>query len=141
MDLDITLIIQAVIVLVVLATIGPVLLNPMLAVLDLREKSIAGARHEGAQLLADTAAKEKQLEEKLEAARRQALAERQKLIGEAKDAERQLLDRARAEAQTSLESARGKLRQSQQTAKTSLEGNAKGLAQQIASKILSREIA
>jgi F-type H+-transporting ATPase subunit b len=141
MDLDVTLIVQAVILLLVLATLGPILLNPILEVLELREKSIEGAKHDSKKLLEDTLHKERDLEAKLEGARRQALQERAKLINEAKDQERQLLDKAKASAQTQLESARTTLKESEKKARAALDQNGRELAKSIAGKILSRDVA
>ena len=76
MDLDVTLIAQFAIIITAMLVLGPLLFNPMLQVLELREKSITGARQDSQKLLADTSAKEQALREKLETARRGALAER-----------------------------------------------------------------
>src|SRR5687767_11731347 len=112
MDLDVTFFIQAFLVLTTLVLVGPVLFNPMLELVELREKSIAGAKLESQRLIAETEEKEHALQTQLENARRTALAERQKLVNEAREAERQLLDRARAEAQKKIEAARVSLQTS-----------------------------
>jgi F0F1-type ATP synthase membrane subunit b/b' len=141
MDLDVTLVLQAFIVAFVLVTLGPLLFNPMLQLLDLREKSIAGAKADSVKLVADTRAKEQELQNQLESARRAALAERQKMINEAKDAERQLLDKARAEALAKVEGARSALQANEANVRNQLQASGKELAKAIASKILSRDVA
>mgnify|MGYP000982543944 CR=1 FL=1 len=86
MDLDPTFFVQAFLVLTSLALLGPILFNPMLELIELREKSIAGAKIESVRLLEQTQEKERALEAQLEDARRGALAERQKLINDARRA-------------------------------------------------------
>lgn len=141
MDLDLTLAFQALIVLTVLVTLGPMLFNPMLELLELREKNIAGAKQESLQLVAETKAKETELQNQLEAARRQALGERQRMLNETKDAERQLLDKARAEAMAKIESARQSLAANEKSVREKLQQSGKDLGKSIATKILSRDVA
>ena len=140
MDLDVTLALQALIVIIVLMTLGPALFNPMLELLELREKNIAGAKAEGAQLRITTKAKEQELNNQLETARRQAMAERQRMVNDARDAERQLLDKARAEALKKIDDARATLHASEVAVRKDLQASGKDLARTIASKILTRDI-
>ena len=74
-------------------------------------------------------------------ARRAALAERQRMIGDAKDVERQLLDKARADALKKVEAARAELAANEASVRGQLQASGKELARTIASKILSREVA
>jgi F-type H+-transporting ATPase subunit b len=141
MDLDVTFLVQAGIVLTVLASLGQILFRPMLDLMELRETSIAGAKKESQKLLLDTEAKEAGLHAQLENARRSALASRQKLIDEARSTERKLVDAARADAQKKIEGARSSLQASKKQAHEKLEGAGKDLARQIANKLLSREVA
>jgi F0F1-type ATP synthase membrane subunit b/b' len=141
MDLDVTLALQAFIVLTVLVTLGPLLFNPMLELLELREKNIAGAKQESIQLVAETKAKETELQNQLEGARRSALGERQRMLNEAKEAERGLLDKARTEAMAKIETARAALKTSEANVRGQLQASGKDLAKQIATKILSRDVA
>lgn len=141
MDLDFTLVIQAVIVLTVLLTVGPLLFAPIMDVIELREKSITGARAEGARLLAETKAREHELETQLEDARRQALAVRAKMLADAKAQERQLLETAQQDAAKKLDAARKTLKDSESSVRKQLEASGKELARSVASKLLSREVA
>jgi F0F1-type ATP synthase membrane subunit b/b' len=141
MDLDVTLALQAFIVLLVLVTLGPMLFRPMLELLELREKNIAGAKAESVKLVADTRAKEQELQNQLEGARRQALAERQRMLGEAKEAERALLEKARSEAMKKVDGARSALAANEANVRAQLQQSGKDLARTIASKILSRDVA
>ena len=141
MDLDVTFFLQAFIVAVVLLTLGPTLFSPILDVLDLRERNIAGAKADSARLLGETKQKEHELQSQLEGARRQALGERQKMIDEARESERQLLDKARQEAMKKIEGARAALQASEKNARVQLQQNGKDLAKTIATKILARDVA
>ncbi len=141
MDLDFTLILQISIVALVLVTFERVLFNPILDLLVLRENNIAGAKAESVKLLGETKAKEQELQNQLDSARRGALAERQRMLTEAREMERTLLDKARADALKKVEHARSALQASETQVRAQLQQSGKEIARVIASKVLSREVA
>jgi F-type H+-transporting ATPase subunit b len=140
MDLDLTLLVQLIILLTVLVGVGNLLFKPVLQVIDLREQSIAGARKDGARLVAEAEAKDAELHRALDDTRRKALAERTRLIADAQKAERQILDEARGAAQKRIDAARAELAAERAQTSTKLQAATKDLARSIASKVLLREV-
>ena len=140
MDLDLTFVVQLGLVLTTLLIVGNVLLKPMLAVIDLREKSIGGAKHDSDALIKTAESKEIELREALDGTRRAAMDERAKLIGVARQAERQLLDQARASAQGKIDQARAKLTNQRGEVETKLRSMSQDLAKVVASKMLARDL-
>ncbi len=140
MDLDRTILIQLGLLLFVLVTVGNLLFKPFLRIIELREKSITGAKAEGAALIAQAAEKDAELHRALDDTRRKAMAERNRLIADAQKAERQILDGAQADAQRKLESARTVLAASQQDISAKLKSSTQELARGIAGKVLQRDV-
>ena len=140
MDLDLTLVVQLIILLTVLVSVGNLLFKPFLQVIDLREHSIAGARKDGARLVAEAEAKDKELHKALDDTRRKAMSERAGLIAEAQKTERKILDDARASAQKRIDAARTELTAERAKTSAQLQATSKDLARSIASKVLLREV-
>jgi len=140
MDLDLTIVVQLAILLIALVAVGNLLFKPVLAVIDLREHSIAGARKEGVRLVAEAEAKDAELHKALDDTRRKALSERAAMIAEAQKAERQILDEARRSAQKRIDGARAQLNADREQTSTKLQAATKDLAQSIASKVLLRDV-
>lgn len=140
MDLDLTFVVQLGLLLTTLLFVGNVLFKPMLNVIELREKSIVGAKAESLSLLQQADSKEHELRAALEATRRQAMDERAKIIGAARQAERQLVDSAKQSAQAKLDQARTSLATSQKDVESKLKTMSQDLANVVASKLLSRPL-
>lgn len=140
MDLDLTIVVQLLILLIALVSVGNLLFKPVLAVIDLREHSIAGARKDGARLVAEAEAKDAELHKALDDTRRKALSERAAMLVDAQKAERKILDDARASAQTRIDAARTQLTSEREQTSTKLQAATKDLARSIASKVLLREV-
>lgn len=140
MDLDLTFVVQLGLVLTTLLFVGNVLLKPMLQVIELREKSIGGAKHESEALIKTAESKEIELREAMDGTRRAAMDERARLIAAARTAERQLLDSARANAQAKVDQARGKLQSQRAEVEVKLKAMSQDLAKVVASKMLAREV-
>ena len=139
MDLDVTFLIQSFVVLTIVVGVGNTISRPtsMLSPAA-REKSIDGARLEGQKLLADTHAKESELQMQPENARlRRWRFYRQKLIDEIRNAERQLVDEARADAQKEDQLA---LKPAARPRRKKAHTSGKDLARQIALKLLTRDV-
>lgn len=141
MNLDASFVVQLGIVLTLLLVVGNALFKPLLGVLELRERSIEGARHQSAALALEATKKEAELKSAIENARRQALLERQRLLSEGRDAERQVLDQARSAALKKIDAARLELAKTQELVSEKMKAQTSELAKAVASKVLAREVA
>ena len=138
MELNATILIQAAIVLALMAFLSPVLFGPALKVFDEREKRIHGAADEAKRQLGTAGEKAALVEQKLQAAQvdaRQVLAAlREKALA----GERELLDKARNDANVRIEKARGELNSATDSARSSLTTDANAIADDIVKKVLGR---
>ena len=138
MELNATILIQAAIVLALMAFLSPVLFGPALKVFDEREKRIHGAADEAKLQLGTAGEKAALVEQKLQAAQvdaRQVLAAlREKALA----GERELLDKARNDANVRIEKARGELNSATDSARSSLTTDANAIADDIVKKVLGR---
>ena len=138
MELNATLLVQAVIVLVLMAWLTPVLFGPILKVFDEREKRIHGAAEQARLQLGSASEKSALVEQKTKEAQADA---RLILIGlrdKAKAREQQITDAAREAAASRLEDARAELFDAAETARTKLKDDAKSIADDIVKKVLGR---
>jgi len=117
-----------------------IIFKPMLAHLAERERHIDGFKGEANNLQDDVAAKVAELEAKLTEARRESLAERNKLRLESKVAEAEMLASARARAEVIIGDAREALAGDRDAASKQLQATARGLSSSIASTILGRTV-
>lgn len=140
MDIDLTFAVQFGILLATLLVVGNLLFKPMLNVLELREKSIVGAKADSAALVKQAQDKEEELRLALDNTRRQAMDERASIIAAARAAERQLVESARQSSQQKLDVARQKLQSSQKDIEGKLKTMSQDLGKVVASKILLREV-
>ena len=138
MELNATILIQAAIVLALMAFLSPMLFGPALKVFDEREKRIHGAADEAKRQLGTAGEKSALVEQKLQAAQvdaRQVLAAlREKALA----GERALLDKARNDANVRIEQARGELKSATDSARSSLTTDANVIADDIVKKVLGR---
>ena len=140
MDIDVTILIQAGIVLVLFFTLNGLLFQPILQVFEARHKKLEGARDEIEQL---TLLKKDDLEAyqvRIRKAADAAFAKREELRDEGRSKERELLSQVRAEIADSLNDARGKIEDQEGEARQSLSTQVDALAGEMASKILGREV-
>ena len=138
MELNATILIQAAIVLSLMAFLSPVLFKPVLKVFDERERRIHGAADEAKRFLGSADEKSAVVEQKLQAAQAEARGVLQGLREKALEKERSLLDQARADAQVRIEKARGELRSATDDARAALKGDAGVMADEIVKKVLGR---
>ncbi len=140
MDLDVTILIQAAIVLVLFFTLNGLLFQPILQVFEARHQKLEGARDEIEKL---TALKKDDLEAyqiRMREAADRAFAKREELRDEGRAKERELLSQVRAEIADSLNDARGKIDEQEGQARQSLSAQVDAIAGEMASKILGREV-
>jgi F-type H+-transporting ATPase subunit b len=140
-DVDGTLLIQFALFLIMLLILSRALFRPYLKLRDARHKGIEGARQEAHGMDDRVHGIIADYDAKLSAAKLRGNEERQRLRTEGAAHERQVLGRARDEAQRALEGARGKISSEANAARTKLEAESTSLAGEIVKKILGREVA
>jgi F-type H+-transporting ATPase subunit b len=140
LDFDLTVLGQMVIFAVFVTVLKPVLFDPLLKLFEERER-----RTEGAKLLArrmDERAGEllKRYETELEAVRRLATEEREKLRAEGAQLEAKILAEARAETAKIIEDGKAKIAREATVIRKELLIKSSELAREIAGRVLGREI-
>ena len=141
LDFDMTFVAQMVIFAIFIIIVKPLLFDPLMKLFEERER-----RTEGAKVLArrmDERAGEllRRYESELDAVRRVAGEERDKLRAEAQRLEAQILADARAEAAKLVEEGKKKLDVERKTIRAELSARAPQIAKDIASRVLGRELA
>jgi F-type H+-transporting ATPase subunit b len=116
------------------------LLQPLVRVLEERERRTAGARAEAARGAEQVAALQQDLEARLRAARERAQARHAEITSAAQEETRRVLARAREEAAAEIESVRGAIAAEAEAARSALRADATALAREIAAKLLGREL-
>jgi F-type H+-transporting ATPase subunit b len=140
-DIDLTVFVQFGLFLLLLIISNKLLFQPYLKLRERRKAGIDGARAEGERMTAQADAKLADYEKQLAAARNRAGEEGRKVRAEAAAHEKEVTDKARTEAQKSIDEATAKMRQETEAARLQLLPQANQLAKQIASKMLGREVA
>jgi len=141
LDFDLTFLAHLVAFAVLVMILKPLLFDPLMKVFEERER-----RTEGAKLLArrmDERAGEllQRYEAELEAVRRAAGEERERLRAEGAKLEAQILAEARAEVAKLVEQGRAKLETDRKLLRAELSTRAADIARDIASRVLGREVA
>jgi F-type H+-transporting ATPase subunit b len=140
-DIDFTVVIQLGLFLILFAVANKLLFQPYLALRQRRKDGIEGARAEAERMTAQADAKLADYEKQLAVARSRANDEGRKVRAEAAGHEKEVTDKARAEAQKAIDEATDKMRTETEAARLQLLPQANGIARQIASKLLGREVA
>ncbi|MEL6761817.1 MAG: ATP synthase F0 subunit B [Myxococcota bacterium] len=140
MDIDVTILIQAGIVLFLLLSLNGLLFKPMLEVFDAREAKLQGARDSIESL--NRLAKEdlEAYRTRIREANDRAQDEKEALRDAGRARERELLSEVRAEIADSLNDARSTIEAQEGQARQSLSAQVDTLAGDMASKILGREV-
>ncbi len=135
MELNITLLVQLVIFLFILVWLAFVLLRPMIALLEERERRIDGTRKEIDRLANAGGEKSGIIEIRIEEARAQAQEERQALrdAGQKKHAE--MIEKARKKVQLKLQQATQEIEAAHNQAADKLSAETQTLAQLIVAKV------
>lgn len=140
-DIDGTAFIQFGLFLIMAFLANQWLFKPYLRMREDRHQAIEGAQEKATKLEAEAHAHEAEYQAKLSAARSRAYDEQRKIRGEATAFQREVTEEARDKANTAIEKARGTIRDEAESARNELMPKADALAKQIASKLLSREVA
>lgn len=130
-----------VLVLILSAALNKLLFQPVLAVLDERERRISGASEAQDELLMTVEAKSREQAERLAEARRGAVEAVETARREAEEVRSQQLATARGRADEKVAAAEARLREDVEKAEVELEREAKALSTRIASQVLGREVA
>jgi F-type H+-transporting ATPase subunit b len=115
-------------------------LQPIVRVLEERERRTSGARAAAARDLETGAALQQDLEARLRAAREQAQARYAEVSAGTQGEARRLLGRAREEAHAEVETVRGAIAGELEQARRALRAESNELAREIAAKLLGRPL-
>jgi F-type H+-transporting ATPase subunit b len=140
-DIDYTVFVQFALFLVLFVCANRLLFQPYLQLRERRRAGIEGARAEADRMTAQADAKLADFEKQLVVARDRASEEGRKVRAEAAALEREVTDKARAQAQVALTEAQASMRRQTEAARAQLLPQADALARAITSKLLGREVA
>ena len=140
-DFDFTALIQLAIFAIMGLVSSRLLFRPYLRMREERSAGIEGARAEADRMSAEADARMADYEGKLASARRRADEERRRLRADAATHQREVTDKARAEALETMEKAQGRVREEADAARGELMPRADRLGGEIASRLLGRKVA
>jgi F-type H+-transporting ATPase subunit b len=140
LDVDATLLIYLAVFGILFFALRALIFRPMMALFDEREKATTGAREEARQLERDAEKKMASFEEQLAKVRLEASAERDRLRAEGSRLDRTLGEKVRKETDEMVREAQQRMDEDAAKIRTDIGKAAPGLAQQIATKLLGREV-
>ncbi|MCP4504023.1 MAG: ATP synthase F0 subunit B [Deltaproteobacteria bacterium] len=138
MSVDVTFLALLVFFLLTLAGLSQLLFKPMMKVFDEREKRIGGAAAETASLQDSSSEKVEKANKAMADAQAKAREVLITLREEGAAAQKEIIEKARSEAQAKLEVARKELAKTAADASKSLDDESKKLADDIVQKVLGR---
>ena len=140
-DLDGTIAFQLVTFGLVFGVLYVLVFKPMLALFDAREKAIEGAKHSAKALETDADAALAAFEAKVKEAKVEAAAERDRLRADGQRIERELVAKARVDADKTLSDATKQMQDEAEAVRAHMKAAVPVLASQIAEKLLGRTAA
>ncbi|AKF05461.1 ATP synthase F0 subunit B [Sandaracinus amylolyticus] len=140
-DLDGSLLIQLAIFFVAFELLRRLVFRPMIALFDAREAAIDGAKREARSLETEAEEKLKAFETEMKKVRAEAAADRDSIRQDAQRLERELLAKARVEADGMLGDATAKMQSDAAAIRADMKKTVPALAGQIAEKLLGRKAA
>ena len=140
-DIDWTVLIQFGLFVAMFILANKLLFQPYLALREKRIAGIDGARAEADRMNAEAEAKLADYEQKLAAARNNALDEQRKVRAEAAKHEQEVTEKSRNAAQDAMNVATARVKSETEAARIELASRADGLARQMAKQLLGREVA
>ena len=140
-DLDGSLLIQLLIFFVAFELLRRLVFRPMIALFDAREAAIDGAKREARSLETEAEEKLKAFETEMKKVRAEAAADRDSIRQDAQRLERELLAKARVEADGMLGDATAKMQSDAAAIRADMKKTVPALAGQIAEKLLGRKAA
>ncbi len=139
-DIDKTVVVQIVILLVLLVALKPLLFDPTLKLFEEREKRIDGAKKLARDTDKKSAAAEGEFDKQMHKAQAAGNAERDRLRAEATKVENEVLSKMRAETAQILEHGRRATQTDLNAARTQLQSEANSLGRALASRALGRDV-
>jgi F-type H+-transporting ATPase subunit b len=139
-DLDGTIFVQLGLFFTAYVLLRFIVFRPMLALFEAREQAIDGAKDEAQRLQKEAKAAGKTFDQEMAKVRHQASEERERLRQEGVKLERSLLESVRIETQKKMGEAEAKLTEEAIRLRSELRTTVPMLANQIASKLLEREV-
>jgi F-type H+-transporting ATPase subunit b len=140
LDLDWTILVQIAFILVLWAVLKPMLFDPMLKLFEEREKRIEGAIKKARRIDEESADAKAKYDDAMTKARGEGTAEREKLRSESLRKESELLTVVRAETQKTVDAGRGETQKEVDVTRTNLAPHTRGLAKELAGRVLGREV-
>jgi F-type H+-transporting ATPase subunit b len=139
-DLDGTIFLQLGLFFTAYVVLYFIVFRPMVALFEAREQAIDGAKDDAQRLQREAKDAGKTFDQEMAQVRHQAAEQREKLRQEGVKLERSVLDSVRSETQRKLDEAEATLTQEAVRLRAELRTAVPALAQQIASKLLEREV-
>jgi F-type H+-transporting ATPase subunit b len=139
-DFDMSVVAQIALFGLFVVVMKPILFDPLLKLFEKREKLTDGARAEAREMDAKAAELLGKFESEIEKVRRDAGAERDRLRAETAKLEAKMMEEAKNDAARILAEGRAKIELEVAGLRKELEAGRPALAQQIASKLLGREV-
>ncbi|HTJ82865.1 MAG TPA: ATP synthase F0 subunit B [Polyangiaceae bacterium] len=139
-DFDMSVVAQIALFGLFVVVMKPILFDPLLKLFEKREKLTDGARAEAREMDAKAAELLGKFESEIEKVRRDAGAERDRLRAETAKLEAKMMEEAKNDAARILAEGRAKIEVEVAGLRKELEAGRPALAQQIASKLLGREV-
>ena len=138
MELNVTFLIQLAIFFCAMLWLSPMLLKPMLRLLEEREKRIEGTRRDTATLAATNSEKLAGIGIRIDEARALAYEQRRALRAEGQKIYAETIERARQETQSQLEQAHAEIEAARDRARAALQAESQRLADAIVARLLDR---
>jgi|SRR6516162_1446074 F-type H+-transporting ATPase subunit b len=140
-SLDYSVVYQIVIFLVLWIILSKVLFRPYLNLLEQRERRTTGAQHDSTDLEHEGARLRAQYEEKIAQAQAAGYAAKEAILQEARQQREKVLAQVREEAMSMLEEVRREVASQVQRERQVATAEIRTIAQEMASKILGRNVA
>ena len=141
MDIDLTFIFQFSIFLIVLVGLNGILFKPFQALIEEREKRIAGNNEEADRLALLASQDQGAYEARIVEAKMVAQRERESLRAEGRDEGRELITGVRNELTDVMTETREKVSVAEQEASQALTNDIEDLSRQVVEKVLGRQLA
>ena len=129
-----------VVLLLLIYPVNKFLLQPLVGVLQAREKATSGAQERATELAAEASRAREELEARLSSARGDGQSRRAAMLAEAEESARGVVTEARDAANREIESVRSGIADELRQARETLKSDAESLAREAAGRILGREI-
>jgi F-type H+-transporting ATPase subunit b len=136
-DIDATIVVQAIIFWAVLGFLHFALFRPYLDAVEQREQGIGGSKEDAREMEARAEDLEQEYEEKMRQARRDAQEVRETLRNQGEQKEKELVDEVREELDAKLSEERDEIDTKVASAREDLEDRAEDLADRMVDKILA----